>query len=154
MNEPELLEALSEAVHDAWCESKRALGVASRRSETGEELMVPYEELSEPARELDLSSVRAVLVAVDQLGYALVRANKREKSVMSDSADWAPVDNCYCGGPEETFYPHRIGTGRYCRVGKTTSRSLRRREVVSDVPAGLGSPHAVARPPGGNVTHE
>jgi len=27
---------------------------------------------------------------------------------------WEPSQNCYCGGPEET-YPHKRGTGHYCR---------------------------------------
>jgi hypothetical protein len=27
---------------------------------------------------------------------------------------WPPSENCYCGGPEE-IYPHRYGTGFYCR---------------------------------------
>ena len=45
----------------------RARGVHSRRSETGEELMVPYEQLSEDAKELDRSSVRAVYEAIRSL---------------------------------------------------------------------------------------
>jgi hypothetical protein len=48
-------------------ESKRARGVDSRKSETGEELMVPYQQLSEPAKDLDRGSVRAVLLAIDSL---------------------------------------------------------------------------------------
>ncbi|MCW2898801.1 MAG: hypothetical protein JWO67_1066 [Streptosporangiaceae bacterium] len=31
---------------------------------------------------------------------------------------WPPEENCYCGGPEE-IYPHRVGTGRYCRPTDT-----------------------------------
>lgn len=48
-------------------EAKRAKGVSSRRSETGEELMVPYDHLSEDAKELDRSSVRAVYDAIEAL---------------------------------------------------------------------------------------
>jgi hypothetical protein len=63
---PELpdIEAVSAKVHEAWVRSKRAQGITSRKSETGEELMVPYEQLSEPARELDRDSVRAVYEAI------------------------------------------------------------------------------------------
>ena len=64
-------EAVAEKVHDAWMESKRAQGMNSRKSETGEELMVPYEQLSEEAKELDRSSVRAV--------YDAIRALKEER---------------------------------------------------------------------------
>jgi hypothetical protein len=66
MSEPRLpdIEAVSAKVHEAWMESKRAQGVTSRQSETGEELMVPYEQLSEPAKELDRATVRAVYAAI------------------------------------------------------------------------------------------
>ena len=66
MSAPELpdIEVVSAKVHEAWMESKRAQGVTSRRSETGEELMVPYEQLSEEAKELDRGTVRAVYAAI------------------------------------------------------------------------------------------
>ena len=58
------IEVVSAKVHEAWMNSKRAQGVTSRQSETGEELMVPYEQLSEAAKELDRGSVRAVYEAI------------------------------------------------------------------------------------------
>ena len=58
------IEAVSAKVHEAWMESKRAQGVTSRKSETGEEMMVPYEQLSEPCKELDRNTVRAVYAAI------------------------------------------------------------------------------------------
>ena len=58
------IEAVSAKVHEAWMESKRAQGITSRQSESGEELMVPYEQLSEPAKELDRATVRAVYDAI------------------------------------------------------------------------------------------
>ena len=66
MGAPELpdVEVVSAKVHEAWMESKRAQGVTSRQSETGEELMVPYEQLSEPAKDLDRNTVRAVYEAI------------------------------------------------------------------------------------------
>ena len=66
MNLPDV-EKVAAKVHEAWMDAKRARGVASRRSETGEELMVPYERLSEDAKELDRSSVRAVYEAIESL---------------------------------------------------------------------------------------
>ena len=48
-------------------ESKKAQGIESRKSEKGEELMVPYEQLSEEAKDLDRSSVRAVYAALEEL---------------------------------------------------------------------------------------
>jgi RyR domain len=61
------IEAVAAKVHEAWMEQKRARGVTSRRSESGEELMIPYEQLSEEAKDLDRSSVRAVYDAIRAL---------------------------------------------------------------------------------------
>lgn len=61
------IEAVAGEVHAAWMDSKRAQGVTSRKSEKGEELMVPYAELSEPAKDLDRGSVRAVYAAIERL---------------------------------------------------------------------------------------
>lgn len=58
------IESVSAAVHAAWMTSKNDQGIESRKSEDGEELMVPYEQLSEKAKELDRSTVRAVYAAI------------------------------------------------------------------------------------------
>jgi hypothetical protein len=63
MNLPDV-EEVSAKVHDAWMEAKRARGFTSRKSESSEELMVPYEQLSEEAKELDRFSARAVYDAI------------------------------------------------------------------------------------------
>lgn len=60
------LETVSNEVHAAWMESKRSQGVESRCSEKGEELMVPYQQLSEEAKELDRCTVRAVYAAIER----------------------------------------------------------------------------------------
>ena len=64
------IEVVSGKVHEAWMEAKRAAGVSSRKSETGEELMRPYGELSEAAKELDRASVRAVYAAIKAVDEA------------------------------------------------------------------------------------
>ena len=58
------VEEVAAKVHEAWIQSSRARGVTSRKSESGEELMVPYEQLSEEAKDLDRASVRAVYEAI------------------------------------------------------------------------------------------
>jgi hypothetical protein len=65
----ELVEAISAQVHQDWMATKHAQGVTSRPSETGEEQMVPYADLSEAAKDLDRGTVRSVLGALDALGY-------------------------------------------------------------------------------------
>lgn len=61
------IEQVSSKVHEAWMESKKKQGVTSRKSEGGEELMVPYEQLSEQAKDLDRGSVKAVYQAIESL---------------------------------------------------------------------------------------
>ncbi|MDE2471849.1 MAG: hypothetical protein KGL35_24775 [Bradyrhizobium sp.] len=61
------VEIVSAQVHKAWMDSKRKQGVESRKSEAGEELMVPYDQLSEAAKELDRRTARAVYAAIEAL---------------------------------------------------------------------------------------
>lgn len=62
------VEVVAAKVHEAWMESKRAVGVTSRKLESGEELMVPYEHLSEQAKDLDRGTVKAVYAAIKAAG--------------------------------------------------------------------------------------
>lgn len=59
------IELVSDKVHEVWMQTKLASGVTSRKSETGEELMVPYADLSEAAKDLDRNSVKAVYAAIE-----------------------------------------------------------------------------------------
>jgi hypothetical protein len=58
------IEHVAAMVHLDWMATKRAQGVESRTSEAGEELMVPYHQLSESAKDLDRNTVRAVYAAI------------------------------------------------------------------------------------------
>lgn len=69
----DMVEAASERVHAAWVANKIALGITTRKSESGEELVVPYDELSEEAKELDRITVRAVIAALIDAGYIIER---------------------------------------------------------------------------------
>ncbi len=62
------IELVSAKVHEAWMKGKLATGVTTRKSESGEELMVSYEQLSEQAKELDRGTVRAVYAAIEAAG--------------------------------------------------------------------------------------
>jgi hypothetical protein len=64
MNLPDI-EVVSAKVHEAWMDSKIKAGVTTRKLETGEELMVPYDQLSDAAKELDRGTVRAVYAAIE-----------------------------------------------------------------------------------------
>jgi len=61
------IESVSAQVHEAWMVSKKANGISSRKAEDGEELMVPYGELSEKAKDLDRNTVKAVYAAIKKL---------------------------------------------------------------------------------------
>lgn len=58
------VEVVAARVHEAWMLQKRETGITSRLSESGEEQMVPYEQLSDPIKELDRTTVRAVYSAI------------------------------------------------------------------------------------------
>ena len=58
------VEEVSAQVHAAWIDAKRMQGVTSRKSEDGEELMVPYAQLTERAKDLDRQLVRTVYAAI------------------------------------------------------------------------------------------
>jgi hypothetical protein len=66
-------------------DTKRWSGIASRKSEDGEELMVPYEQLSEKAKDLDRGSVRAVLAAMAAMGAAPTPPQAREVVAVDDA---------------------------------------------------------------------
>lgn len=61
------IELVSEEVHKAWIKSKKDQGISSRKSEDGEELMMPYKKLSEKAKDLDRNTVKAVYAAIKKL---------------------------------------------------------------------------------------
>jgi hypothetical protein len=54
------IELVAARVHEAWMQNKRRTGVTTQTLESGEELTVPYEELSEDAKQLDRATVRSV----------------------------------------------------------------------------------------------
>lgn len=66
MNLPDI-EIVSAEVHAEWINTKIGQGVTSRKAEDGEELMVPYEQLSEKAKDLDRGTVKAVYRAINAL---------------------------------------------------------------------------------------
>ena len=61
------MELVSAQVHNAWMQSKKDQGIDSRKAEDGEELMVPYNKLSEKAKDLDRNTVKAVYKAIREL---------------------------------------------------------------------------------------
>ena len=71
MNFLPAVEKVAERMHEAWMTAKREKGVTSRLSETGEELMVPYADLSEAAKDLDRAGVLAVYRAIEAEGSTM-----------------------------------------------------------------------------------
>jgi RyR domain-containing protein len=68
----EIIELVSAAVHKSWMETKILNGVSSRKfAETGEELMVPYDKLSEKAKDADRITVKTTIEALDKLGFEI-----------------------------------------------------------------------------------
>lgn len=61
------MEKVAAEVHQTWMDTKKAAGIVSRKSEDGEELMVPFDQLSEKAKDLDRNTVKAVYAAIARL---------------------------------------------------------------------------------------
>jgi hypothetical protein len=68
----EIIELVSDKVHQNWMENKLAAGTTTRILD-GEELMLPYAQLSEKAKELDRATVRTVLSVLPTLGFNISR---------------------------------------------------------------------------------
>jgi hypothetical protein len=75
------IEIVAAKVHEAWMESKRKNGITTRKSEKGEELMVPYSQLSEEAKELDRGSVRAVYMAIEEVAKESAKTTSGQTSL-------------------------------------------------------------------------
>jgi len=58
------VEEVAAIIHAAWMDEKLMQGVTSRKAEDGEELMVPYAQLSEKARASNRTLVRTVYAAI------------------------------------------------------------------------------------------
>jgi hypothetical protein len=58
------IEKVSELVHADWVDKRLAEGVTSRLSTWGEELVRPYNELSDRAKQLDRNTVEVVYKAI------------------------------------------------------------------------------------------
>jgi hypothetical protein len=59
------IETVAAYVHQAWMDAKLAQGITSRTAEDGEELCVPYDQLSEKQKEMDRGLVRTVYAAIE-----------------------------------------------------------------------------------------
>lgn len=61
-----LVEEIAAKVHDAWAFEKRKQGKHQDHPD-----WIPYEELPDNVKEYDRTTVRTVLAALVQMGYAL-----------------------------------------------------------------------------------
>ena len=87
------MELVAAKVHEGWMAAKISAGVASRKLDTtGEELMVPYAELSEEAKELDRGTVRTIYAVVEDLIAA--GAPEIHQPLVDEPA--APVNDLQC----------------------------------------------------------
>lgn len=67
----ELVELLAAKSHGGYLAGKRASGTASRLSESGEEVMVPYEQLSESSKNINRAAAGAILDGLVDLGVSV-----------------------------------------------------------------------------------
>jgi hypothetical protein len=62
-----ITEETAREIHEAWRKTLRRQGVKSRASYWGEELLVPWEKLSERAKDLNRNMVRVTLRTIGRL---------------------------------------------------------------------------------------
>jgi len=60
-------ELVAARMHEQWMKQKLARGITSHKLESGEECMVPYDELSEAAKDLDRGMVNAFYEVLDEV---------------------------------------------------------------------------------------
>lgn len=66
LNLPDI-EKVCEVYHEKWMDGKKAASITSRKTEDGEELMVPYNQLSDKAKEYIRNIVNNVYNAIEGL---------------------------------------------------------------------------------------
>ena len=94
-----IVDELAAAKHDQWIKDRRDEGIESYLMPgTREELMVPYDDLSELAKKLDRDPVEAVLAAATSCGYALLPVRELVTAV----EDALAVANAGAAEPSET----------------------------------------------------
>lgn len=62
------IEVVAALVHLDWMQRKRQQGIDSAETLTCEELMVPYHQLSETAKDVDRGIVKSVYAAIQAAG--------------------------------------------------------------------------------------
>lgn len=61
------IEKVCSKVHADWIKDKEAKGINTKMSDTGEELMQPYEQLSDTAKENIRNKVNSVYTAIEEV---------------------------------------------------------------------------------------
>lgn len=78
-----IVEQVAARVHDEWMAAQRRAGRvgAAISRDTGLNLMVPYAELHEADKDLDRTTVRAVLTALAELGLVVVERHPQTEGI-------------------------------------------------------------------------
>jgi hypothetical protein len=63
----ELIEILAPMSHEGYVAGKRESGSTSRRTESGEEVMVPFDQLSESSKNVSRAAARAIVDGLAKL---------------------------------------------------------------------------------------
>lgn len=133
----EIEAAACEAVHDAWMRAKYWQGVTSRQSETGEELMVPYSDLSDAAKALDAASVQATLDAALPILETHYKAIAKRLEIAETLLDGGHI--------EINGIPWREAWERMQRLTDPTSDDYKKARGIAPALPGSPSPEEAIR---------
>jgi hypothetical protein len=68
-----VLEVIADKVHEGWMTKKKSQGFKEYYSSKGEDLFVPYTELSEEQKDLDRATARSVIEGIEEAGRFIVQ---------------------------------------------------------------------------------
>lgn len=60
------IEKVCEKQHESWVASKKAAGITSKANANGEEMMLPYDQLSEDGKNVVRNVVNTVYKAIEE----------------------------------------------------------------------------------------
>lgn len=108
------IEAAAKAVHDQWMDKQKELGHTEHKSPDGEEdYMVPYHKLSDEAKDLDRSAVKAVLAVVEETDKLKVGYTWKDKK----GRTWEIIERL-------PFGMFRVRTTDKSRVGELSGKDI------------------------------
>lgn len=127
---PEILEKLSEAAHEIYCETRKADGFRYGPERNNEKkthpLLIPYKDLPELYKEANRSNVRTVPQKLSAAGYIMIPARSNQPALEFPGPDLESLARL----EHDLFVAAKLDAG--FRPGKPTAEDPLRNEYLVD----------------------